>query len=311
MKKNVVHTVVKSLIFLITFLIHSIGFSQESLTWFEPDASWIYNYQTIAGPEQFQAAFEITETEFAGQQCVKMEVVGDYPFLCTPFDSPIYFYESNDSVFFAMEVDDNFRLAYDFNSEVGSEWEYALPVSESVINYFNVEVIAVNTVMVDGHEVKEMVLEYHSATPEPLVEIFPEEITVREFLGGINSFFIPLGHQIMCDAETSIALQCLNSISVNYINPDFGTCTVSASKVNSPESIKVYPNPANDYIYIDASFNAGAKMQILQLDGKLIFSHVIVSETERIDLPKLNAGMYIVEVSDEDNRYFGKVFIGN
>ena len=131
-------------------------FAQET-TWFESGSSFIYNYQTVASPDQHQVAFEISETVFAGRDCVKMKVVGGYPFLCTPFDTPIYFYESNDSVFFAMEVDDSFRLAYNFNAEVGSGWEYALPVSESVIDYFNVEVMAVNTSMVDGNEVKGMV----------------------------------------------------------------------------------------------------------------------------------------------------------
>src|SRR5690554_711045 len=182
-------------------------FSQET-TWFESGSSFIYNYQTVASPDQYQAEFAMSEAVFADRDCVKMEAVGGYPFLCTPFDTPMYFYESNDSVFFAMEVDDNFRLAYNFNAEVGSGWEYALPVSQSVIDYFNVEVIAVNTVIVDGHEVKEMVLKYQSIAAERHVEIFPEEIRVREYLGAMNTFFIPLGHILACVAETSIALQC-------------------------------------------------------------------------------------------------------
>lgn len=281
----------------------------QDLTWFETGSSWIYNYQTVSGPEQFQAEFQISETVFAGKDCFKMEVIGDYPFLCTPFDAPIYLYASNDSVFLGMEVSGNFRLAYNFNAEVGDFWDYQLPISEVAVDFFRVHVIAVDNVMMDGNEVKEMVLTYQSMFTAPHVEIFPEEIIVRQFLGSTNGFFLPLGHLLACDAETSIALQCFNSPSINYSNPEFGSCFLSTQTVNDPESILIYPNPASDYINIKMAINTESRIRIFQLDGKLVFNQSMNSGSERINLPKLSSGMYIVEISDVESRFFRKVLV--
>lgn len=105
-----------------------------------------------------------------------MEVIGDYPFLCNPFDTPVYLYESNDSVFFAMEVGGNFRLAYNFNAEVGEFWDYQLPISDVAVVFFRATVVAVDNVIIDGNEVKEMILAYQSMYTPPHVEIVLEEI---------------------------------------------------------------------------------------------------------------------------------------
>lgn len=281
----------------------------QDITWFEPGTSLIYNYHAISGPQQYQAEFEISETVFAGNDCFKMEVIGNYPFLCTPFNTPLYFYASNDSVFFALEVDSNFRLAYNFNAEVGDFWDYQIPVSDVAVDFFRATVVAIDNVIIDGNEVKEMVLTYQSMYTPPHVEIYPEEIIVREFIGSINGFFIPLGNLIACDAETSINLRCFNSPSINYINPEFGSCTVSAPTANAPESLKIYPNPTSDYIKIDMPTNAESTIRILQLDGKLVFNQTGITGSERITLPELSAGMYIVEVLNTENRYFGKVLV--
>lgn len=136
--------------FTLLLLIPLTVFAQE-FNWFEAGSSWTYNYGTFASPEHYQATFEISETVFAGEACAKMEPDNGNPFGCFPVEPPFYFYESNDSIFYATEADSTFLLAYNFNAVPGESWVFIVPFVEyNLSDTFNVMVQNVNSVMIDG-----------------------------------------------------------------------------------------------------------------------------------------------------------------
>lgn len=295
--------------FTILFLLPFCLFAQEN-SWFEPNSTWTYNYGNISGPDHYQATFGITETTFAGKACAKMDM-DNFPFMCFPVSSPYYFYESNDSIFFATGVDSTFQLAFDFNAQPGDSWTYNVPVemTNSVEN-FQVNVLAVNEMDIDGNTVKELVLTYiNLSLPPHSVEIYPEEISVLEFIGAIPGFFIPLGRISACDYETGLQIQCFESPTLQYTNPEFGSCILALPSANSPVKLKIYPNPARDYINIHSDISVNSILRIRQLDGKVVYTEMIDSKTERIKLPALSAGMYMVEVSTDEIKHYGKLQI--
>src|SRR5690554_389427 len=107
----------KNFLLLISFISTGL-FAQESI-WFETGTSWRYQYQTFGFLDDITvgAEYVITEqTTLNGQHCAKMEAVGDNsnPLNCNANPAPYYFYESNDSIFFASDYDNTFRLAFDF-----------------------------------------------------------------------------------------------------------------------------------------------------------------------------------------------------
>ena len=295
-------------IFILLFCIPLFVFSQDN-SWFEPGTSWTYNYQNWSGPDHYQVNFEISESVLAGQACAKMETVGEYPFLCAPFETPFYFYESNDSVFYASEVDNTFRLAYNFNAEPGDSWDFSIPLPEGVIEPYTVEVIEVNSLVVDGNNLKEMILNYQNVSEQPQTEIFPEEFSVIEFIGSTKGLFVPFGQLAFCDAETAIHLQCFNSSSISYINPDFETCFLSVHDIQNPLMLTFYPNPATDFITLETPFEYNSKVRIIQPDGKSVLFNTITSQSARIDLPQLSSGVYFVEILNAENRYVGKLIV--
>ncbi len=227
-------------IFTLLFYIPLFVFSQDN-SWFEPGTSLTYNYQNWSGPDLYQVNFEVSDAILAGQACAKMETVGEYPFVCTPFETPFYFYESNDSVFYASEVDNTFRLAYNFNAEAGDTWDFSFPLIEGGIETYTVEVIEVNSIEIDGNNLKELVLNYQNVSEQPETEIFPEEFSVIEFIGSTKGLFVPFGQLAFCDAETAIQLQCFNSSSLSYINPDFETCFLSVDDIQKPLILNFSP----------------------------------------------------------------------
>ena len=250
------------------------------------------------------------ETDFSGQACVKLEVTEGIAFPCAPVLPPFYFYESNDSVFYARETDSVFRLAYDFGAGTGDGWLHLIPVeTTNSIDTFNVEVLAVNQITIDGHILKELVLKYTKLTDNSILEIYPDEISVIETVGATSVQFVPLGKLGSCDFESTVNIQCFHSPSVQYVNPQFGTCTVSAPTVQGESEMVIYPNPANNAIVIKWPGNEKGIIRIIQLDGKVVSEQTWRSDAGRITLPSLSCGMYIVEVLNGENRYFKKLQI--
>lgn len=282
----------------------------QDINWFEPGSSWTYNYQTIDGPEQFQSNFIIDGTTFADQACVIMETAGDYPFLCSPFPTPFYFYESNDSVFFATEIDSTFRLAYNFTADVGDSWPFIIPLSiDGSVETYNVEVVALSTINFDGTDVKKMLLNYQNISENPVLEIYPEEMSIIQYLGATHELFAPFGKYTFCDALSTVQIQCFNSPSLNYTNPEFGNCILSVPQASEQRVLKFYPNPARDYITITTDLTGNSMLKITQLDGKIVYYRPIDSGTEKVGIADLSVGMYIIEVSTANERSFGKLLI--
>jgi len=110
-------------LFIITSLYLGAAQAQTN-DWFSTGTSWTYHYTVNQVFQTVDAitTFAITEQAVVNSQpCSKMEVAdgGTNPFLCAPIPPPYYLYESNDSVFYASDYDNTFRLAYDFGAEVG------------------------------------------------------------------------------------------------------------------------------------------------------------------------------------------------
>lgn len=306
-KKKIQHQKTAFIISLSLFI--SLNGICQNPSWFEPGTSWTYNYGVVSGPERYQVTFDISEAVFADRDCVKMEAGDDYAFQCSPIAPPYYFYESNDSVFFATPEDGTFRLAYDFGAETGDTWSHIIPVeATSSVDTFQVEVLEVNEIDVAGETLKELVLAYTNVS-QNAVEIFPAEISVLEYIGATSDLFVPLGKLSPCDFETTVNIQCFSSPSFEYINPAFGTCTVAVPDIDGGEELSIYPNPASDAITINWTGNEKGRIRIIQLDGKVVLDQRLNFASAKITLPELSSGMYMVEVSNEESRNYKKLYV--
>lgn len=262
----------------------------QQASWFEPGTTWTYNFQDLSGA-YFQTHFVIQPDVLQNQECVKMETVGDYPLQCSPFQKPFYFYQSNDSIFYASEIDSVFRLAYNFNATVGESWEYVVPSSiEGLADTFNVEVLTVNTVNIEGNDVKELLLNYQNISVNHYLEIFPQEMAVMEFIGSSGSLFIPTGQVAFCDSETAVKLQCYSSQTMDYTNPDFGSCTLSLNENAGIEPLSVYPNPTQRMVY----FSEYSDFRLMDLSGRILAE----GRSDAFDMSRYAFGVYVLEIND-------------
>jgi hypothetical protein len=87
-------------------------------------------------------------------------------------------------------------------------------------------------------------------------------------------------------------------ITKSYYNAPIFPIAVNA--IESEISAKVYPNPANDLIYIELeTTDSNIDFQIRDLSGKLIRQNLLQNTVNSISLEGLSAGLYFVELRNE------------
>ena len=90
----------------------------------------------------------------------------------------------------------------------------------------------------------------------------------------------------------------------NYIPYTFVSGNVTGIPSNIREFIKVYPNPASNYIHVDFSFPSG-QLQIYSVNGKLLKELVINYGSNNINISDLPEGFLLLNfIADEEAAWF-------
>lgn len=92
-----------------------------------------------------------------------------------------------------------------------------------------------------------------------------------------------------------------------------GLINLTNIETGEKETIKVYPNPAKDYIYVDieaTNFERG-EIELFDMQGKFVKKALLCAKQgNRIDVSNLNAGAYTYNVSLNGKTISGKVIVG-
>ena len=91
----------------------------------------------------------------------------------------------------------------------------------------------------------------------------------------------------------------IDSVFVNVIICGNDTVGIDKEKVKSKKAkVKVYPNPAKDEIIIEISgdLNNLLNYELYSIDGRLIQKGKINKTKNKIDISKIDAGIYILKI---------------
>ncbi|TAH27133.1 MAG: T9SS C-terminal target domain-containing protein [Cytophagales bacterium] len=69
------------------------------------------------------------------------------------------------------------------------------------------------------------------------------------------------------------------------------------------QGVKVYPNPAKNFINIDLANNNFSQIILLDVTGREVFTNKLTSQTEKIDLSDLKKGLYILQLNGNSSNY--------
>ncbi|MFT4601397.1 MAG: hypothetical protein ACI857_001577 [Arenicella sp.] len=97
-----------------------------------------------------------------------------------------------------------------------------------------------------------------------------------------------------------------NSLSVFELYLRYRTGTVGIEKTEQKNKLKIYPNPASNFLNVEIP--AKGLLKIFDISGKVVFSKDIIPGTQFIEL-NLTKGPYILELSSKDEVYRGKIVV--
>ncbi|MBN2892254.1 MAG: T9SS type A sorting domain-containing protein [Bacteroidales bacterium] len=100
-----------------------------------------------------------------------------------------------------------------------------------------------------------------------------------------------------------------NFDDVAFVDSDITFTTENSININGIENsnISVYPNPAINIIEVKA--NEGSVVEIMELSGKTLQSHILNSDIETINVENLNSGVYLIRISNGNEIYNQKLII--
>ncbi|NOQ26901.1 MAG: T9SS type A sorting domain-containing protein [Bacteroidales bacterium] len=117
--------------------------------------------------------------------------------------------------------------------------------------------------------------------------------------GGKNYYQIEIVNPNPCNVDNlKSAISYYESTKSNIVSTEEGTSIFNLKM----ESIFIYPNPANNKLYIKSEiFTEDIFVSILTIDGKLIKTEENINSNTEIDISNLNIGMYILRLNFHDN----------
>ena len=80
--------------------------------------------------------------------------------------------------------------------------------------------------------------------------------------------------------------------------------SVGIAEAHNAKNFSIYPNPANDQLWIQWSGNT-AQLNIYALSGQLVYSTTYKGES--VDISQLETGIYLVQLSGEEGAYTTKL----
>ncbi|MBZ9788460.1 T9SS type A sorting domain-containing protein, partial [Psychroflexus sp. CAK57W] len=107
--------------------------------------------------------------------------------------------------------------------------------------------------------------------------------------------------------------QIPESVSITRFELKFEQETLGVEEINTKD-ISVYPNPASEILNIQLPDFSGqnAKLQLMDMAGRLIFTESVNVENGRISTRKienLGSGVYLINIEVDDKKYTKKIII--
>ena len=256
-----------------------------------------------------------------GTSCIVMESIKDSSIACLPvrvlelrrclndrYVARAYIRQNRDSIFYYHQKDEKFYLLYNFAAKVGDtitvhESVFELPEAflyryNKTASTFKYRIVEIDSININGNwhkrqKVKAVSPSFWGFFDHMVNSYIIEKIGNTVFFFGRIAWTTP--------EETVGELRCYSDEKTIYQSPDWpSNCDlVLSSKIiaHTDESIRLYPNPANDYLTIEPAPGM-LSISIFSFEGRLI-RFIEVHETNgpvTFPVGHLQPGTYLVRM---------------
>lgn len=284
----------KFIVQLILLFAFSTSFAQT--TW--PPNSSIWYYETSSGwfpPISYEyMTIEVNgDTIIKGKSCriLEKKYYSRYGGGCTDNDENEYVYNDSSKVYLYNRALDNFTILYDFGAKQYDTIKYTIDSC-----YYSL--------IIDS--LSEIIINQDTLTVFHVSGYFGQEII--EGIGGTYYLFpsnesSPCGTDI-CDWARIGGLRCYSDSIIGHFETGLNDCEATViwdsdkTEINQNSYINIYPNPTSSYLFIESELYNG-EFLIYNSNGQLVHSSHLISGINRIDLSKIENGLYLYMVSNE------------
>jgi aminopeptidase N len=125
-----------------------------------------------------------------------------------------------------------------------------------------------------------------------------EFITRQDYTSNFQSYTIPVDKQVVSVVPNPNLAVLADVSSIQKIKEQ-----------NIPDGFQVYPNPSNGEIKLFTDSEQEYKIELFDLNSKLLYSQMHTGYFQKLDFSMFEAGIYIVKVSKSHNTYIKRIVL--
>lgn len=217
------------------------------------------------------------EVEMEGQNYLSLAQTTDTTLASTGLLGVLY-REEDGRVYQRYESGGPERLIYDFNLEVGDEF--------NVAGEYYIEVLEIDSIELLDNSFRKVLKVQNVDLPIDLYTYWIEGI------GDIQSTLFP-ERSFILDAEFRLA--CFYEQGVHLFENVDEPCffVTSTDEINATSGLKLYPNPTANQLFLDWSGTPNGRIEVLNSVGQVVQSQAFSTE---LDVSSLQKGLYFLRV---------------
>ena len=295
---------------IIIFTLVFFGLNAKSQVWGDFGSTWHYSYWNIGEGGFIKIQFSGV-TVIQNRNCQKLEVLR-YRFFSIPNVgmifagamplNPEFTSVSEDTVFYL--VNNNFRILYNFNAQVGDSWDLGVDTNDNFMCSKSIVVVdSIGTTVINNSNRRWIYLRSVDSSSVVL------NGKVIEGIGSVNEFLFPVIHNCnpaICPEIDNMQFLCYESQSIGLYNPVNTICEpyLGVETIEFKE-IKIYPNPATNFLQIE-NISDKTIISIFSMDGKIQKS-ITLSDNGILKINELAEGIYIIKLQTEKGVIYRKI----
>jgi predicted acyl esterase len=119
------------------------------------------------------------------------------------------------------------------------------------------------------------------------------------------------GQQMYAAGDTLIAHNTIymNSVNASYITLPVDGIFTAISEEDNLQLMNIYPNPADELIYVDFNSKKSTELKLYDVAGKLISTYGINPGSNKMDIRNLNSGIYFLRAELEGAKINRKIVV--
>lgn len=241
------------------------------------------------------------DTLIMGKVCQK--ITKRHSVSCNFRKKPEYLFSRNDTVFFFDLAFNKFQVLYDFSAKKKDSWTIKVKHGNEVTSLL-ITVDSVYLSQINGQNLRTLDVTYNHKGNIGNVRNYSS--TIIEKIGDVKYMFNWQGTpDMVCDMNYSQGLRCYQDTNVGMYSTGIAdSCNhiYSGTGIESIEpftEIRIYPNPAHDYLEITGLGYSNYSVKLFDLQGKLL-KLARTSSNMKLDISQINQGVYMILLQNED-----------